>query len=376
MASALLALREIRRARGRFALLGGAVGILVFLIVFQQALMTGLVTEFVGAIRNQSADVLVYGDDARLNLQGSVVDPGAVERVAGVEGVADAQPLGVVTVTVEAGGELRDATIFGHALGGPGEPVDVEEGRRPERDGEAVASSGAGEDGFAIGEVVVVQPGGVEIEIVGTAAETSFSVTPTLFASYATFEAVRLAANPDARQVVPSAVAVSVSEGAGSAEVARRISAEVDGVEAATRDRAADEAPGVESVQQSLGVVLALTYVIATIVIGFFFLILTVQKTSTLTLLRAIGASARTLVGALAVQVLAVVAAGLAGGTVLAWLALQAADVGIEARVSPGALVTTAVVLVVLAAVACAGAGRRVLGLDPAAATRPGARER
>ena len=42
-------------------------------------MLDGLVTEFVGAIRNQSADVLVYGEDARLNLQGSVVPPAAPE---------------------------------------------------------------------------------------------------------------------------------------------------------------------------------------------------------------------------------------------------------------------------------------------------------
>src|SRR5690606_18727333 len=137
MGSFLLAWREARRAKGRFGLLTGAVTVLVFLVVFQQAVLDGLGTEFVGAIRNQPADVLVYGEDARLNLQGSVVPPAAPEEVAAVEGVARAEPLGVAAVTVEAGGELEDATLFGHVLDGPGAPVEIEEGRRPERDGEA-----------------------------------------------------------------------------------------------------------------------------------------------------------------------------------------------------------------------------------------------
>ena len=85
MGSFLLAWREARRAKGRFGLLTGAVTVRVFLVVFQQAVLDGLVTEFVGAIRNQSADVLVYGEDARLNLQGSVVPPAAPEEVAAVE---------------------------------------------------------------------------------------------------------------------------------------------------------------------------------------------------------------------------------------------------------------------------------------------------
>jgi putative ABC transport system permease protein len=372
MGSVLLGLREMRRAKGRFALLTGAVGILVFLIVYQQALTTGLVTEFVGAIRNQSSDVLVYGDDARLNLQGSVVARDAVARVGSVAGVADAGPLGVATLTVEAGGELRDATLFGHVLGGPGEPVELVQGRRPRRDGEAVASAAAANDGFAVGDRVAVRPGGEVIEIVGAADSTSFSVTPTLFVSYATYESVRRSTNPDAAGVLPSAVAVRVDRGADAAAVARRIEQHVDGVEAATRSRAADEAPGVSSVSQSFGVVLLLTYVVAMIVIGFFFLILTVQKRATLTLLRAIGASTRRLVGALAVQVAAVVVGGLVVGTALAGLALTSASTGIDARIEPPAVAGTTVAVLLLAALACIGATRRIVRLDPFAATLPG----
>ena len=53
-----LAIRELGRAKVRFLLLGGAVGLLVFLILFQQALLGGLITQFIGALRNQSATVL------------------------------------------------------------------------------------------------------------------------------------------------------------------------------------------------------------------------------------------------------------------------------------------------------------------------------
>ncbi len=60
-----LALHEIRRALVRFALLGVAIGLLVFLILFQQTLQDGLLTAFVGAIRNQSAPVLVYSVDGQ-----------------------------------------------------------------------------------------------------------------------------------------------------------------------------------------------------------------------------------------------------------------------------------------------------------------------
>ena len=215
-----------------------------------------------------------------------------------------------------------------------------------------------------VGDVVTVRPGGVEIEVVGLADEASFSVTQTLFVSYATYEEVQLAANPDARGVVPSAASAPSSTCTATAEVADRITAEVGGVEGATRDRAVQDAPGVSAVTQSFGIVLLLTYVVATIVIGFFFLILTVQKEAALTLLRATGATAGRLVASLAVQVLAVVGAGFAVGVALAVLALQASS--FEVAVRPGSLAMTAALVLVLAVVACIGAGRRIARLDPA----------
>ena len=100
----LLATREIARAKVRFGLLAGAVGLLVFLILFQQALFGGLVQGFIGAIQNQGSPVLVYGDQARRNIEGSFLRPEQVEAVGGVEGVAEAVAVGQSTYTVEADG--------------------------------------------------------------------------------------------------------------------------------------------------------------------------------------------------------------------------------------------------------------------------------
>ena len=136
-----LALREIRRARWRFVLLTGAVGLLVFLILFVQALTGALIGQFIGALDHQSADVLVYSAQARKNLEGSVVPPATVEAVANVPGVAETGPLGEGTFSVRAGGKLRDAALIGYEPGRPGEPTTLTEGRLPTGPFEAVASS-------------------------------------------------------------------------------------------------------------------------------------------------------------------------------------------------------------------------------------------
>ncbi len=363
-----LALKEMRRARLRFGLLAGAVGLLVFLILFQQSLLNSLITQFIGGLRNQSAEVLVYGVDARKNLEGSRVTPAQVEAVGQVPGVAKATGLGEGTFTVTAAGVLKDAVIFGYELGGPGAPTTLQSGRLPEKDGEALSSASKSEKGFGLGDQIQVAPAGVTMTIVGTAKDAKYSVAPTLYTSFATYESARRSVNPDAQVVLPSVVAVTVAPGASPTQVATAINAAVPGVEALSRADAVAATPGVSAITQSFGIILGLFYIIIPLVTGLFFLIITFQKASSLTLLRAIGARPQTLVWSLLIQVLIVVLGGAAFATFLLWGAsFGTADIGVS--VDPAAVATTTMVVLVLGLLAALAAVRRVLKLDPVSAT-------
>ena len=364
-----LALAEMRRAKLRFGMLTGAVALLVFLIIFQQTLAGALLGFFTGGIEHQSAEVLVYNEDARRNVEGSLILPGQLEAIAAVDGVQVAAPLGENTFTVRADGELQDAVVFGYELGGPGAPTRLVEGRMPEAEGEAVASSVDADNGFGIGEVVAVVPGGYEIRVVGLAEESRFAVLPTLFASYPTFEAASFAANPDAQAVRPSLVAVDPAPGVDPTELAAAITATVDGVEALDREAAVESLPGVSSVRSSFSVVLLLAFIVVVLITGFFFLILTVQKTQALTLLRAVGASGGYLVSNLAIQVTLVTVLGvaLAAGLLAVAAGVSGQEFPIEA--DPRLILTTGGAVLALALLASLASVRRVARIDPFTAT-------
>jgi len=370
-----LALREIRRTKARFILLAGAVGLLVFLILFVQALTGALIRQFIGAVDHQSGQVLVYGADARKNLEGSRVPPTTVERVAAVPGVAAAGPLGEGTFSVRIGGAARDATLFGYELGKPGAPTTLVDGRLPRADFEGVASDGNSAKGFRIGAVIHLDGGAHTIRVVGIARDANFSVLPTVFTTFTTYTQARLDANPGSRVVFPSAVAATVDPGVSPETARDRINQSVPGVQALTRAQAVAESPGVASVSESIGAVVLLCFFVVIVVSGLFFLILTVQKAPALTLLRAIGVKAGALVRALVAQATIVVLGGLVIGTALAWLALDAAGNGLGARVEAGSVVETGVLVLVLSLLASLGAARRVLRIDPVRATVPGGLE-
>jgi len=367
-----LALREIRRAKARFALVAGAVGLLGFLILFQQTLLGNLLGFFTGGLANQSGDVVVYGADARRNLAGSVVPPPTVDAVAQVDGVARAGPLYEATFTVRpAGRPVVDGVLFGYRLGGPGYPTTLSAGRLPVDPFEGVASAVDGGEGFGIGQRVTVlaAPGRrpVRIRIVGLAEDLRFSVQPTVFTSEAAFVAARRSTNPGGAgvPVEPSAVTVETEPGADPDAVAARINRTVPGVEALTRREAVASAPGVAATRQSFGVILGLAFVVVTLVVGFFLVILVVQKAGALALLRAVGAPVGMLVRALLLQALLLVAAGLALGVGLLAVAAARSSPTFPISVDPVMVAGTCTTVVVLALVASGVAVRRVLRIDP-----------
>jgi putative ABC transport system permease protein len=302
-----------------------------------------------------------------------VVSPEQVAATASVPGVARAEPLGEATFTVRTSDETLDAALFGYVLDGPGEPTRLVDGRLPRTDGEGVASDIDADRGLAIGDTVkVLGPDAtLPIRIVGLAAESRFSVDPVVFVSYGTYEDAVRVKNPDAASVTASIVAVEPERGVDPDALATRITRQVDGVEALERSEAVDSLPGVAGVKSSFSIVLTLAFVVVTLVVGIFFVILTVQKANALTLLRAIGADRGYLTRALLVQVLIVVLGGVAFGALLLWLATLGSSDTFPISFDPSTVLSRGAAVTVLALIASLAAIRRVLRLDPAEATRP-----
>jgi putative ABC transport system permease protein len=367
----LLALREISRAKARFGLLTGAIGLLVFLILFQQGLLGGLVTDFIGAVQNQRSPVLVFNEQARRNVEGSFLTAEQAESVADVDGVAESGLIGEGTYTVRANGELQDAVLFGYELGGLGEPLTLTDGRLPAGPGEGVASAADADKGFAIGDTVeIVGEDGPAVMIVGVGDDLRWSVAPTIFVDYTTYEAAQRAVNPAAAVALPSLVAAAPDDGITAAELTDRIEAAVPGTEALTRQEAVDGNPGVQGVNQSFNIILSLAFLVVALVVGFFFLILTVQKAKSLTLLRAVGAPSGYLVRNLMVQIIVILAAGIAVGLGLVVLVGSVAPTGdVAVDLEPAAVLTTVVGLIVISLLGGLVSIRRVLRIDPLRAT-------
>jgi putative ABC transport system permease protein len=367
-----LALREMRRATSRFLLLGGAVGLLVFVLLFFQSVAGALVGSLTGAVETLRADVLVFGEDADGSIEASLIPTDADDDVRRIDGVEAVAPVGEAAFTVRAGGELTDAALFGVDVDGPGAPTTMDSGRLPQADGEVAASATDDVAGFAIGDTIVLEPGGTRVEVVGTVAEARYSALPTLFATYDTY-ATAVTDRQGGRGNAPAKLlAVTVADTADDATaLADTITREVSGVAAFDQATAVASLPAVGQITQSFAILYGLLYLVVGLVTGVFFLILTVQKRESLVLLRALGSSRRDVVAPLLIQVVVVVGIGVAVGAALTAVSVGAAGQGLGATFEPVDAAVSAGVVLGLALVAATAAVRRVLRIDPVEATMP-----
>lgn len=372
-----LAVKEMARAKVRFALLIAAIALLVFLILFQQSLQNGLITGFIGAIRDQNAPVLVYSVDGQRVLQGSVITPEMEAHVRDAPGVGEVGRIGQGTFTGmpsgNSGAETFDTTIIGYELGpdgdGIGAPTTVVDGRLPTADDEGIVSDADVMLGYDIGDTVTLLPGGKQIEIVGVAEDIQLNVSPTLFTSYATYLDAVSSVNPDAGVPLPNVLGVVPADGVTVEATVRSINDQSLDLDALSKEDAAAETPGVAQVQQSFNIIFLLYGLVVPCVTGLFFLIVTFQKANSLTLLRAIGAPAGRLVSSLLIQVIVIVGAGLLIGTLLYYPVSQQALGGIALRFETGAVIFWSVLLLTLGVGSSLLAARRVFKIDPIDAT-------
>lgn len=360
-----MAITEMKRAKLRFGLLTAAVALLVFLIVFLSSLSGALLRAFTGALESLPADGLVYSEAARANVQASRLNPAVTQQVAAVDGVAAVGPLAVLSANATVAGEPAELQLIGVTPGSPSQPGGLRSGEFPASPTEVAVDISQAEAG--IGDTIRVNGSQTDLVVTGTMVGTQFG-TDTAWITTEGYEALLAELNPGLAAVPINAVAYTVDAGADAAAVAAQIQQAVDGTQALERGEALAAIPGVESVSQTFGLLVGITFVIGVVVVGFFFLILTVQKLRTFTLLRATGASTRSLARTVTGQIAVVILMASAIAVVLAWGALQGLSTGLPVSIEP--VTIGGVVLAVL--VASLGAGllsvRRISQLDPATA--------
>jgi putative ABC transport system permease protein len=359
-----LALRELRRRPGRFAVATGALTFIVLLLLFIGGLLDGLFLGSTGAIRAQQADVFVYSADAKESFLRSRITPELRAEVEAAPGVQATGGLGFALVGAEVPGEddLADAAVIGYELAPSGVPA-------PPPPGQAWADERLKSFGVEQGQTLLLGPAKVPIEVAGFVKDTNYLLQGALWVEAGTWRDVQNKSRPDAR-VTDGVFQSLVAQGDGSpASLAEAIDTATNGqTSTLTKDEAVLSLPGTREQEATFNLILGITFVVAGIVVALFFALLTLERTALYGVLKAIGASSRQLVVGLLTQAVVVALVALAIGISLAFVLGSFIPPQVPLQFQPSRAVTTAVIIVIVAALGGLVSLRRVVRIDPASA--------
>ncbi|SEJ19534.1 putative ABC transport system permease protein [Arthrobacter sp. yr096] len=301
-----LAIRDIRFAKGRFALMGSVVALITLLLVMLSGLTAGLGNQSTSAIEALPVQQIVFGApagaDPKASYTESEVSTAQLETWREQPGVSSAQALGISQSRLQsigAGGTASGTTnvaVFGGALS----PVAVE-------DGTVVVSESVAKDlSSAAGSRVRV--GGTDLTISAVVEDQWYSHTGVVWTTLDTWRSI-------AHATPGTATVLAVTHDAGA-------SLDIDAANAAAGTVSLDRVGSFQALASyksengSLMLMQAFLYGISALVIVAFLTVWTVQRTRDIAVLKALGASSGyVLKDALAQAALVLLAGAAVGGS-------------------------------------------------------------
>ncbi|MFI1649834.1 ABC transporter permease [Streptomyces avidinii] len=351
-----VAWRDLRFAKGRFALMGSVVLLITLLVGLLSGLTSGLARENISAITGLPATHLAFaaptGDQKVSFTNSQVAEPGWLawrER----PGVKSAEPLGIRTTNAVSGERTAAVSVFG---------VDSAGGLAPRgaglTQGQVVLTEKAAKElgGLAAGAKLKIGP--LELTVAAVSGTAAYSHTPVVWMDLNDWQRV---GNPGTSiDTLATVVAVSGS----GVDLAAADKA------AGTRAQTVEEALGAIGSYQaengSLQLMRGFLFVISALVIGAFFTVWTIQRSGDIAVLKALGASTPYLLRDALGQAVVMLAIGTGLGTALA--------AGFGALISGGpvpfvldaaTVLVPAAIMILLGALGAALSIRRITAVDP-----------
>lgn len=286
-----LALKELKFYKFKYVLVTLILFLLAFLVLFISALAQGLSKENVSGIEAWNQEHFIIS-----------------------EGVDDSLTQSDISEQME---QIEDITTDGHkiefssnSLTTPESNIDVvftntdknivpaaDEGRTPEKSDEILLNYKLTDEGYEIGDTVELKDSDVTYEITGFTEDIMYSHTSM---AYVTADGMDRLDRSSIPAVVLSGDTGSISEDIDSIEDVKMVS----------EDEIKNAIPSYQAEQQPLNLMIVFLFIISAIVLSAFFYVITIQKSSQLGILKAIGTKNSTLVKSILIQVILITLIG------------------------------------------------------------------
>ncbi|WP_282695266.1 ABC transporter permease [Streptomyces sp. CC208A] len=351
-----VAWRDLRFAKGRFALMGTVIVLITLLVGLLSGLTAGLARENISAITGLPADRIAFAAPPAgqsVSFTNSTVTEEQWKAWAGRPGVSGAAPLGIRTLNAVAGERTAAVSALGTRPGDGLAPGAVAPGKA------VLSESAAAELGAGVGDAVRLGP--LAVAVAAVAGDASYSHTPVVWTSLDDWQ--RLGAGGTAAGAQAEQATVIALRGDGADWAAGDAAV---GTEARTVDAALTAIGSYQAENGSLQLMRGFLFVISALVIGAFFTVWTIQRSGDVAVLKALGASTPYLLrDALGQAVLMLVAGTLLGTGLALGIGALVSGGDVPFVLSPPTLLGPAAVIIVLGAVGSALSIRRITAVDP-----------
>ncbi len=322
-----LSFKEIWHSKGRYLLIAMIVALITTLVLFIAALSEGLGSGNREYLEKLDGELVIFQENVDLSIGASRIGRSKLNTIRRVEGVQDAGQVANSSVSVIVEGvDPIDVSFFGVEPGRPGEPPAFEgRGLGRARANEVIIDQRlVDQTGLGVGDTLTVRSiqgtneEFYDLDIVGTTDGRAYFIQPGIFVPYLTWEKVRpQGADEGGRSgdFVSNIVAVKLTDPSQIDLMAQRLVQTVDGIEAVDRKTAYEAAPGYSAQMSTLSTQRYFTFLIGVLVVGGFFQIQTLQKVAQVGMLKAIGASNRTVALSAILQIVTLNALGVGLGT-------------------------------------------------------------
>ncbi|WP_445284712.1 ABC transporter permease [Streptomyces sp. DSM 118148] len=353
-----VAWRDLRFAKGRFALMGTVIVLITLLVGLLSGLTAGLGRQNVSAITGLPADRIAFQAPTGgqgLSYSDSTITVRQWRQWAEAPGVERAEPLGITTTRATAGNRSAAVSAFGVEPGSPLAP----DGRRIDDRSAVLSTTAARELGLAPGGTLTLA--GHRLTVAAVRGDASFSHTPVIWTSLDTWRRTAPPATGPADGPTATVIALRTASGADVTATDRR---------AGTRTVAtSDSLPAIGSYTSengSLQLMRGFLFAISALVIGAFFTVWTIQRSGDVAVLKALGASTASLLGdALGQAVVLLVGGTLTGTGLAAAVGALVAGSDVPFLLSPGTVLAPAAVMVLLGTLGAGLSIRRITSVDP-----------
>ncbi len=322
-----LALKEIWRNKARYALISSVVALITTLVLFIAGLAEGLGRGNREYIDNLDADLILFQQNVDLVISASRFSRTTVKKIRRVEGVKKAGAIAFSNTSIvqNEGADFLKVTLVGVEPGEPGEPL-VHTGRglvNKAANEVIIDENVAVQAGFGVGDRITIKSSigtdeeFYELEVVGITESQKYFIQPGIIVPYQTWGKIKPSSlNDDPDDVIFSIAAVKLNDPTTLTAMDIVLEHSISDVEAVDIKTAYEASPGYSAQQSTLNTQRFFTLMIGILVIGGFFQIQTLQKVSQVGMLKAIGASSLTNIGAAVLQIITINCIGVALGAV------------------------------------------------------------